>query len=184
MGPTALVVDDLRQGDVCMIDVFPSWDNAQAPRIMTGNKISGVQLSAWPKISRAASDNASVLVSVCSYDCDLENPRSRWGVALAPLIPLARQHKDYENLISSGTPLLEGEDISFNYLNTFPYPENSSFIDARNEKTAAMADFSAISHMGKAKEVIELLKSRVVYRLDDETRVNFQTKIAMFMARF
>lgn len=184
MGPASLDVDDLRQGDICMIDIFPAWDHVESPRIMTGKRISGVQLSAWPKISRAASDGTSVLVSVCSYDCDLENPRSRWGVALAPLIPLSRQRPDYENLLSCGTPIVDGENISYTYLNSFPYPENPSFFDGGNQKTAAIADFSAISHMGKAKDVIELLKSRVIYRLDDATRRNFQTKVAMFMARF
>lgn len=184
MSSTSSEVDELRQGDICMIDVFPAWDDAQTSRIMTGGKISGMQLSAWEKISRAASDHDKVLVAVCSYDCDLENPRSRWGVALAPLVPLPRQHRDYDELISSGVPDEHGNQISFSFLNSFPYPASPPFVDANRETTAAVADFSAISHMGKAKDAVRLLKSRVVYRLDDDSRVHFQTKLAMFMARF
>lgn len=184
MDPTSLEVEDLRQGDICMIDVFPLWNDAEASRIITGTKISGLQLSVWENISIAAKDATKVLVAVCSYDCDLENPRSRWGVALAPLVPLASRHRDYADLLASGAPIDDDDAIAFKFLNSYPYAENPLFVNSKGESTAGMVDFSAILHMGKAKEAIDSLRSRVVFRLDDEQRTNFQMKLAMFMARF
>lgn len=72
---------ELRQGDVCTVPFFPVWTvDSSAYLPPEGPPLVAVK-DAW----RILECEAGKLVSVCSYDCDLENPRDRSGILLAPL---------------------------------------------------------------------------------------------------
>src|SRR5687768_1292622 len=73
----------LRQGDICALDAYPSYDLRKVSR-QTGHLGDHVVL---PQLDRVyPSENGDgLLAAVCSQCCDLENPGKRSGVLIAPL---------------------------------------------------------------------------------------------------
>jgi len=120
------------------------------------------------------------LVVVCSYDCDIENPRSRSGILIAPVMPLSPRDVRLQEILASGTPQ-EDEDgnLSFSYLNLFPL----SLPRLEGDDTHAMADLSAITSMAPAPLAIDRLLASKKFELTEDTRKAFRTKLAVFVGR-
>ena len=164
----------LRQGDVCTVRDFPKW-KLDSPRVDTASPVLLV-VEAWGRPIRSADGGA--LVVVCSYDCDLENPRNRSGVLLAPLVKLPASDGSPEaaRIIASATV----EDGKLGYANFFPLPLRSA--EAAEEQWA-VADFSSMATLASAKEAIAALTSTRSHTMTDETRIWFQTKLSLFLHR-
>lgn len=76
--------EQLRQGDVCSVPNFPRW-TLDSTKVDTA-KAALLVVEAWDR--PLESDGGGRLVVVCSYDCDIENPRGRAGMLLAPVMKM------------------------------------------------------------------------------------------------
>ena len=74
--------DELRQGDICFDWPYPKWDlnNYMVASAITGNN---APTALMPLYDRAA----SLPIVICSHDCELEDPRQRLGIIVAPVFP-------------------------------------------------------------------------------------------------
>lgn len=167
--------DTLRQGDVCTVDHFPQWDVEKSPSLTLPNGTVGIQLAAWSPVQSAP--GGGHLVVVCSHDCDVENPRSRTGILLAPLVKVPASHAspEYERIMGSGE--VAGEELA--YINFFPL----ELPVEEGDPSAVVADFSAIIAMGRPSSAIPKLVSTKLFEMDDFARSNFKTKLAAFVGR-
>jgi len=123
----------------------------------------------WDELS------GSVAVAICSHDCDVENPRSRTGIIVAPLCKVpARPGEDlYARILASGDTSTE-----LNYINLFP------FVHKQGDTTLeAVIDFSAITSIAKAEKALPMLAKSRVLGCDDDTREAIGRKLAMFFGR-
>lgn len=164
----------LKQGDVCKLDVFPVWQLDTAGAMPEG-PYAGVTLI--PTFPRTLPYQDGVLAIVCSHDCDLENPRGRSALQLAPLTKVpASPHEDrYEIIMASDrtTP-----DDEWNFIQVFPLklPQELGAQDV-------VADFSAITSLGKATEAADLLTSVRVAGLNEDERTQIRLKLGAFLGR-
>jgi hypothetical protein len=74
---------ELNQGDVCAVEAFPQWDLRSTPSVNVGGEVKYLQMPVWRKPVQEPG-NGRTLICVVSYDCDIENPRSRTGLLVAP----------------------------------------------------------------------------------------------------
>lgn len=170
---------DLRQGDICEISFFPHWHSGTSSHLMMNGKITQIQLG--PHKPLAASQSGKSLVVVCSYDCDIENPRGRKGLLLAPLIPIPQRHPRYAELKQSNAPHRDEDGyLSFQFVNHYAF----SLGDVLPPPTdMGIAEFSAITSWGPPNDVIAELAAARVHRLSDDEREVFRTKLAVFVGR-
>lgn len=168
--------ESLRQGDICFIKGLPLWNlsasstQADPQGVLTHFVIPPHKALQWDELT------GSVAVAICSHDCDVENPRSRTGIIVAPLIkvPASIGSDTYDQIMASG-------DVSdrIDYVNLFPL-----LLDAGNgEERAAVVDLSALVTIAKADVGVELLAANRKYVMEDAARDAFRTKIALFFAR-
>lgn len=166
----------LRQGDICVIPAFPIWDIKRATRQVGSNDVT--ESLGLPRHRTIEWDSLSgaVPVAICSHDCDLENPRDRTGIIIAPLIRVPASPTDprFEEIMASG---VIGREVHYTHL--FPI----SYVGQSDETVNAVIDFSALTSMAKAEAAIQKLQPSKVLECDDETRQAIRTKIALFLAR-
>ncbi len=168
--------EGLRQGDICFIKGLPLWNlaasNTQAdPQgVLTHFVVPTLKGLQWDELSGA------VAVAVCSHDCDVENPRSRTGIIVAPLIkvPAALGSDKHAQIMASW-------DVSsrIDYVNLFPLSVDAGDGEARD----AVVDLSAMVTIAKAGVGVDHLRGDRRQVMEDATREAFRTKIALFFAR-
>lgn len=168
--------DALRQGDVCVIEGLPIWNVAgmtmrDARQELTSFIIPPHKTLQWSDLTGGSA------VVVCSHDCDVENPRTRTGLVVAPLVavPASRNDPDtYAKIMTSGDTSIE-----INFVHLFPLEIPVEQGEARD----AVADFSAITTVARANKAVEHLVSGKVLEMDDGTRESFRRKLALFFGR-
>lgn len=164
----------LRQGDICAIPHFPKWDVEESSVLFKGDTQTSIQMDAWNRVHRI--ETGEHLVVVCSHDCDVDNPRQRSAIIVAPLIKVPASAGDprYEEIMGSGD--MTGE---LSWINLFPLR-----IDLEEEdNTDVVADFSALTSMGRAEPAIRQLADSKILEMDDELRSNFKKKLGSFFGR-
>ncbi|GAB3603247.1 hypothetical protein [Microbacterium aureliae] len=167
--------ESLRQGDICFIKGLPLWNlsasstQADPQGVLTHFVIPPHKALQWDELT------GSVAVAICSHDCDVENPRSRTGIIVAPLIkvPASIGSTAYNQIMASG-------DVSerIDYVNLFPL-----LLAGGGEERAAVVDLSALVTVAKADVGVELLAANRKYVMEDTARDAFRTKLALFFAR-
>jgi hypothetical protein len=174
---TSLTDGELRQGDLVAVDYFPSWDVDKASVLTSPSGVVSQLLPTAPRVLQGA--DGRLVVAVCSYDCDLENPRSRTAVALAPVMAIPARPTDdrYAAMRSSALPDAGGD---LTYFQLFPI-ELAPSVGARVD--VGVVDFSQLMHLGPAERVVRELSGRVIQRLSDDLRDAFQFKLAAHFGR-
>lgn len=184
--PTATLPtsDQLRQGDLCRADVFPQW------RIDKEYRVEGPQNERWvqlPDIAEtdkvAQPDDTGVLVCVCSHDCELENPRRRSGIILAPVMQVPAKEGDdrYETIVKSAYPS-EGSSgtgiFVYDFINYFPIKVSGGAC-----KGVWVVDLAIMAGTGPARDVVPILIEGRSHSLEVEGRKAFRDKLGAFLAR-
>lgn len=171
---------DLRQGDVCTVEHFPRWDLAQAMNsTMADGTAKYIQIPTWDRVAQPVASRERLVV-VCSYDCDIENPRARSGILIAPILPVSARDPRLNDIMASGTPQGDAAgQLSFSYLNLFPL----SLPSPEGSKTYVTADLSAITSIAPAPLAIDRLLGSKKFELTEVARKAFRTKLAVFVGR-
>lgn len=164
--------EQLRQGDVCSVPNFPRWtldstrvDVARPPLLI---------VEAWDR--PLESDDGGRLVVVCSYDCDIENPRGRAGLLLAPVMKMpASPGSQQEADILASEAVRDGK---IGYANLFPL-----LLPTEPENQTAVADFSAMATLASAKDANTALTVTRRFTMDSSMRLAFKEKLALFLYR-
>lgn len=165
----------LRQGDICVVPHFPQWSLDGASTVTAPDGTTSMLVPRLSRVLRARNGDGD-LVIVCSHSCDVENPRGRTGLLLAPLMPLSERHKDFDGIMASHTPA----DGTYSFLPLFPFelPEGEN-----GEGIFASADLSSVITLAKLQPAIDLLSRSKRYELSDEARTLFRTKLGAFISR-
>lgn len=171
---------DLRQGDVCTVEHFPRWDLAKAMNsTLPDGTAKYIQIPTWDRVAQPV-DSANRLVIVCSYDCDIENPRARSGILIAPVLKLSSKDPRLAEIMASGTAQQTSDgSLSYSHLNLFPL----SLPAVEGDGTYVVADLSAMTSMGPAITAIDRLLGSKQFELTEMTRKAFRTKLAVFVGR-
>jgi hypothetical protein len=168
----------LRQGDLTTVKAFPRWTNDSAfftpPGAIPGR---GSDLLAVLAKTKLMEYRDGVLACVCSHDCDLENPRDRTAILLAPVGIVPQQHYQYEGIRASRAPDADG---LYHHLTLYPYEVG---LPGNDELVVCAADFSAITALHPAEQVLDALQRNRIWELDEIERREFKFKIAHFFAR-
>lgn len=168
--------ENLRQGDVCFVKGLPLWNlgasqtQSDPQGVLTHFVIPPHKALQWDELTGA------VAVAICSHDCDVENPRSRTGIIVAPIIkvPASLDSEKHAQIMASGDTS-QGID----YVNLFPVVLTSG----EDQEQPAVIDLSAMVTIAKADAGVGLLANSRKFVMDDVTRDAFRTKIALFFAR-
>lgn len=173
---------DLRQGDICEVDFFPQWNLKETMQTSRGGMITHLTM---PEFKQCATSNVTQgrrLVAVCSYDCDIENPRSRKGLLIAPLIAVKPEHKQYADLAACADPIHDpaGDAYTYTFVNFFPFIVPDVLAGAA---TLGTVEFSSMTSVGPAQDAKESLLKSKVHELTEQERVKFQKKLAVFVSR-
>ncbi len=167
---------ELLQGDLAAVEALPVWQLKATGVTRDGDEqILSVQLPLARTVP--VPDNGGRLVMVCSHSCDIENPRSRSGLLVAPVIKVpASEQKEgskWQEITSSHSP---DEKHRWSYSHLFPV-ELPDHLGGH----WAVVDFSSLISMGKAAEAAEVLGGAKLAQLSDDFRVKLQTKLAVFV---
>lgn len=169
------ISESLRQGDVSSVADFPQWTVKSSPvHQQAGQRKIGLLVEAWGH--PLALPKGRRLVVICSYDCDLENPRARAGILLAPLMRLpAQPGSDQEqSIMASNTPV----DNKVAHVSMFFLP-----IEIASKETLAIVDFSSMMTLCPAREAMEELRANKYREMTETVRQQFQDKLALFTTR-
>lgn len=185
---------ELRQGDICFEWPFPFWNlNSYqvSKQVTTGSLNSAV-------VNLLASGD-SLPVAICSHDCEVENPRGRTGLSLAPLLPwpysdlgsdesleLIQSHVPGELQIDNRTVADAGVQAradsesprAYGFINLFPVNLGSTETNGWR-----YIDFSAITAIGPPRKIKGQLLKGKRFEMEDETRDRFKAKLAAFFSR-
>jgi hypothetical protein len=123
-----------------------------------------------------ASADGRRLAVVCSYDCDLEKPRARAGVLLAPLMPLPAPpgSEKAQSIMTSNVPV----DDKIAHVSMFFIP-----IEIGEGERLAVADFSSMMTLCPAKDAVAELLAHKYKEMTEDVREQFQDKLALFTTR-
>ncbi|MDE0232008.1 MAG: hypothetical protein OXI56_11625 [bacterium] len=166
---------DLRQGDICLVSAFPRWSLRDAADVMTVGKgsvtedkdLTSLQLPVWDRVMQYDGD---YLVAICSHDCELENPRARVGILIAPLLEIPMSHPKHAEIMASGEPA----NGQYSYIHQFPlYLATAS----------AVVEFSSIIHLAGAEDAKDTLTQNKLFEMADLTRRDFKRKLGVFLSR-
>lgn len=168
----SIEASDLRQGDICALPHVPIW-NLKRANTMSGGMGEAVVLPTWDKVQQHGD---RYLVAVCTQCCDLDNPRARTGVAIAPLMKVPAKPDDdrFRRIMESSRTDVLGR---YEYVNLFP------FLLPNEEATAVVADFSAIITMAPMLDAKDLLLTGREYSMDEAERTDFREKLAFMFGR-
>ena len=161
--------DALRQGDVCVISHVPIW-NLEKSSSLSGAAEGFVQMPTWEQVARHENQ---CLVVVCTQCCDLENPRARTGVLVAPLMAVPTRHRNFEGISQAAIP--DGEGV-WSYVNLFPL-----HVPGRDELLAV--DMSAAMTMATMKAATQHLLGNRLWSMSDAGRAQFRTKLGVLFGR-
>ena len=162
----------LRQGDICEVSKFPLW-TIHSSEIESGAFADGILIPAWPRVAKRSGKS---LVAICSHDCDVENPRGRTGVLVAPLIPVPASPGDadrFEKIVRSGVMV----DSSYAHINLFPLGLDDILGGTH------VIDMSALITLAPSEKALQQLESQKVAEMSDEMRTHFKQKLASFVGR-
>ena len=164
--------EQLRQGDVCSVPNFPRW-TLDSTKVDTA-KPALLVVEAWDR--PLESDDGGRLVVVCSYDCDIENPRGRAGILLAPVMkmPASPGSPEEADILASDTR----RDGKIGYANLFPL-----LLPAEPENQSAVVDFSAMATLASAKDANAALTATRLFTMDSSMRLAFKEKLSLFLHR-
>jgi len=118
---------------------------------------------------------------VLSHDCEIENPRFRIGLSVAPILPWPFEN-DYGSdesldLMRSGSL---SADRTYDFIQFFP-------VQMREEEGAEprwkVVDFSGMMSASPARKVVPLLKAHKKLEMLEETRRDLKLKLAAFFGR-
>ena len=167
--------DDLRQGDVCYDWVFPRW---LLTEYLVASDASGPPSRA---VIHVLASGSNLPVMVLSHDCEIENPRNRIGLAVAPILPwpFGDDFGSDESLDLMRSKSLS-PDSTYEYIQFFPVqvPEKEEA-----EPTWQVVDFSGMMSASPARKVVPLLKARKRLEMLEETRGDLKLKLAAFFGR-
>jgi hypothetical protein len=160
----------VRQGDICAPRVFPIWNLNEYE---VSHNPAGVPTRSTVHVIE---QGKPFPVVVCAHDCDIENPRSRRGILVAPLLPPPVEGDELDGLVASRNI---GADETWEWINLFPVhlPDGEGGHDWR------VVDFSAIIAVGSAKKAVAALRASKEHELNEETRERFRLKLAAFVGR-
>jgi hypothetical protein len=164
--------DDLRQGDICFEWAYPKWDlnTYMVATSPTGGNSPAALLALHEKA-------VPVPIVLCSHDCELENPRNRLGIVVAPVLPWPFADKSDDRslaLINSASP---GTDGSYEFIQTYPIRLPTGQPDWR------IIDFSGMQSVASPQKVLPILRKAKRFEMVDETRESFSYKLAAFFIR-
>lgn len=165
---------DLLQGDICRVDLFPQWHLKKSESVHDASgKI--VKLAHSGLQGSLGAPEGGTYVAVCSHSCDIENPRARTGLIVAPItkVPARVESEEYRSIIDSAT----SNDGEFTWINLFPLQ-----VEALPEKWCTV-EYSAMASIAPVAMAAELLASRRVFRMDQATQDSFALKMAAFLGR-
>lgn len=165
----------LRQGDICVMPAFPIWDLDRTQRQVGPRDVTEGWVMPRHKAMEWEPLSGSVAVAVCSHDCDLENPRERTGVIIAPLVKVPARPGDerYERIMASGDTT-----TAINYVHLFPVMHSDE-----DRVIEAVIDFSAMTSLAKSESAVQLLLQTRVLSCDEDTRASIARKLALFLGR-
>lgn len=168
---------ELRQGSLCSIESFPRWHIEHVAHVTTASGSRWVQLPDEGGGGHIASSSNGPVVCVCSHDCELENPRGRAGILLAPVIPVPARPGDerFDLIIASAFQ----ENGVWDFIHYFPL----EVAGGSECEGTWVVDFSAISSAGPARQMVPLLESARMCALSPEGREAFREKLAAFLGR-
>ena len=163
----------LRQGDLVLLDYFPLWQPKKVSRIIGPDGNEGIVLAPW---AGAVVHQGKSLAAICSHDCDVENPRQRTGLLLAPVVKVpAKTGTDmHEAILRSGKP--DGDEWDF--IGLFPLTLLPGMA-----YESAVVDFSAMCSMARAHDVVSDLRGCKVAEMDEDEAGLFRLKAAAFIGR-
>lgn len=166
--------DELRQGDISYEWPFPVW-NLNKFQVVTQVLGGGSPQSA---VVSLLARGAPAPVAICSHDCEIENPRSRTGLLMAPVLPWPYPEVSSDlslDLIGSREP--DSKNLySFIYL----FPVN---LGAAGQDDWHVIDFSAMATMTSPNKIKPRLLDGKRFEMLDKTRIQFKTKLAAFFGR-
>jgi hypothetical protein len=167
--PTA----ELRQGDICLSWIVPKW------QLNDQQMISNSDRKVIRTVVGVHSQGAELPLAICSHDCELENPRGRMGVVVAPVLlwPFDDMSSD-SSLDLVGSSALQ--DDSYTYVNLFPIKLPSRDGEAEDWR---VVDFSAMTTVVTAAKAALVLRKGKHLEMTDESRLLFKRKLAAFFGR-
>jgi hypothetical protein len=169
------VSDELRQGDVCFDWVFPKWQLNEYQ--VASDASSGATNRA---IIHVLASGASLPIMVLSHDCEIENPRTRIGLSVAPILPWPfGDHGSDESLDLMRSGSLSA-DSTYDFIQFFPVQLKEA---EGAEPSWKVVDFSGLMSASPARKVIPLLKARKKLEMLEETRKDLKLKLAAFFGR-
>ncbi|KZE90527.1 hypothetical protein AVP41_00046 [Microbacterium sp. TNHR37B] len=159
-----------------MIEGLPVWNLAGATmrdpqQALSNFVIAPHKTVQWSKLT------GGTVVAVCSHDCDVENPRTRTGLIVAPLVNVPAPPRDpemYAKIMASGDTTA---GIDFVHLFPVRLPGDDG------QERDAVVDFSAITTMARAAKAVGHLADGKRLEMTDATRTAFQRKLALFFGR-
>lgn len=162
--------DELRQGDICSDWMIPKW---QPHTNQIVSDADGVARRTLVDLHGKAGESSSL--ALCSHDCDLENPRNRRGIIVAPVVdwPNGDMGSDLSlEIIGSRAPNSAGR---YAHINLFPV--NLGQLGWK------VVEFSALTSMISPKKFTDRLLKSKQFEMTDPTRRDFRLKLAAFLAR-
>jgi len=170
--------DDLRQGDVVYAGHMPYWNLNTAQMIQKSQSRPAAMIVALRQ-------DPPLPILVVSGDCELENPRSRMGVLVAPIMKWPNQVRDadssarlWESIRRQGEP----PNATYSYANFWPLKVPETDLGAQ-EPQWMVADFSGMSTVSPAAKAIALFRERRRFEMDEEHRRLLQYKLAAYFLR-
>ena len=166
----------LRQGDVSSVALVPIWHLSECDYQAKGETTPhSVVIRGW---SKPLMHLGRRVVLICSHDCDLEYPRSRTAIAVAPVIPVPAsvETERYKGIMASARSRKdEVGDFIFDWINYFPI-ELPGLGDH-------VADLSALISITPAEDAVALLREHKLWEMTDGTQQLLGRKLSAFFVR-
>lgn len=164
---------ELRQGDICFDWPLPKWQ-------LNGYTVASDPSGGNPTTALVSlhEQGSRLPIVLCSHDCDLENPRTRLGFVVAPVLPWPWPNEMGSDkslaLINSTVP---GPDGSYEYIQLYPIKLPGGRPDWR------IIDFSGMMSISSPRKSAPVLLKAKRYEMTDQTRRTFGDKLAAFFIR-
>ncbi len=166
--------NELRQGDICFEWPIPRWQ-------LNGYMVASEPASVNPSTAIVAlhSKGESLPLVVCSHDCDLENPRSRMGIVVVPLLnwPSSVAPMGSDASLDIVRSVVPDDDGSYMHINLYPIKLPYETAEWR------IVDFSGLTSIGNPLKSLQHLMKAKRFEMTDECRKNFSNKLAAFFIR-
>jgi hypothetical protein len=163
---------ELRQGDICYEWQYPKWD-LNSYMVATSPAGSNSPTALLALHERAA----NIPIVLCSHDCDLENPRTRLGFVVAPVLAWPWQDMGDDRSLALINSYIPGEDGSYEYIQLYPlkFPADPP--------AWRVVDFSGMMSVAAPPKALPILRKAKRFEMTEETREHFSNKLAAFFVR-